>query len=50
MLKKMNILFAALLIMSTLGVAGCNTMEGIGQDAKAAGEKLSNMADENKGY
>lgn len=30
--------------------AACNTMEGIGEDVQAGGEKLEESADENKGY
>lgn len=32
----------------TLGLAACNTMEGVGQDVKAGGEKLEEEADERK--
>lgn len=34
----------------TLGfiISGCNTMEGMGKDIKAGGEKLENTADKHK--
>ena len=31
-------------------LAACNTMEGAGQDVKAAGSKVENSAREHKGY
>ncbi|MGE0313670.1 MAG: entericidin A/B family lipoprotein [Lautropia sp.] len=31
-----------------LVLAGCNTMEGLGQDVQAAGGKLESSADRNK--
>jgi predicted small secreted protein len=32
------------------GLAGCNTMAGIGEDTQAAGKKIENSADRNKRY
>jgi entericidin B len=32
------------------GVAGCNTIEGVGQDVKAAGAKVEDKAQEKKRY
>lgn len=43
------ILVLALAIM-TLPLAACNTMAGLGQDARAAGQSLENAARDNKGY
>ncbi len=40
----------ALLAILTLNVAACNTMEGLGEDAQAAGRGLENAAQDNKGY
>jgi predicted small secreted protein len=31
-------------------MAGCNTMEGVGQDVKAGGQKLEQEAKEHKKY
>lgn len=31
-------------------LAACNTVEGLGQDTKAAGEALSDVAKDTKGY
>lgn len=33
-----------------LGLAGCNTIQGIGQDMSAAGQAIEREADKNKGY
>jgi entericidin B len=32
------------------GVAGCNTVEGVGKDVKATGEKVEGEAKEHKKY
>ena len=42
--------FMVMLIVSCFAVSGCNTIEGIGRDAKAAGEKISTVAEDSKGY
>ena len=48
MLKK---LFLSALTMSfIIGVAGCNTMEGLGKDVSKLGDKIENKADEKKKY
>ncbi len=31
-------------------LAACNTMEGLGEDTKAAGHALENAAEDNKSY
>jgi predicted small secreted protein len=42
MLKK---IFAILILLSTLGaIAGCNTMQGLGQDIERGGEKIQDKA------
>lgn len=40
----------ALLAILALPLAACNTMEGLGEDAQAAGRGLENAAQDNKGY
>lgn len=35
-MKKLSVLFAMSMIL--LGLAGCNTIQGIGKDVKKAGE------------
>jgi predicted small secreted protein len=42
MLKKMSALFA--LAGLVLGVAGCNTLEGVGQDVQAGGKAIEKAA------
>jgi predicted small secreted protein len=39
-----NITFG-LLFAVIIGLAGCNTMRGVGQDVQTGGEKLENAAD-----
>lgn len=42
MLKK---IFATLLLLGMLGgIAGCNTMHGLGQDIERGGEKIQDKA------
>ena len=38
------------LSLIALSLAACNTMEGIGKDIGAAGDKLETSADKNKKY
>ncbi len=45
-MKKLIIL--ALTLIFTAGISACNTMEGLGQDVKTAGEKLEESAKRNK--
>jgi predicted small secreted protein len=44
--------FIALLVGASflLGLGACNTMEGVGKDTKAAGQKVESEAKENKRY
>lgn len=49
--KILNFLIvAALLAGIALSLSACNTMEGIGRDAQAAGEALTGAASKTKGY
>ncbi|TNE30116.1 MAG: entericidin A/B family lipoprotein [Alphaproteobacteria bacterium] len=48
--KTIRIFTAALFLVSVLSVSGCNTMQGVGEDFKAAGEAISGSAADNKGY
>ena len=38
------------LLVALAFLAGCNTIEGMGKDIKAGGEKVEKSADKNKGY
>ena len=46
----MKALIAAIVGASFLMLAGCNTVEGVGKDTKAAGQKVENEASEHKRY
>ncbi len=35
---------AALLVLATLGLSACNTMQGLGKDVETGGEKLQDSA------
>ncbi len=39
---------AALFIFGSLGLAGCNTVEGFGKDTQAAGEAIEDTAEDTK--
>ena len=47
---KSYVLVAALMSVVMMPLAACNTMEGLGQDTKAAGEAITDSAQDNKGY
>ena len=48
MIKK---LFTSLITAFFLaGLAGCNTMEGVGKDVEAGGKAVKNEAKEQRGY
>lgn len=47
-LKKIALLTLVAAIVLPLGA--CNTLDGIGRDARAAGEAISNAARDNKRY
>ena len=38
----------AAIVMASLGVAGCNTVQGFGKDVSSAGDAVSNAADKHK--
>lgn len=42
--------FALALVLGTLALGACNTMEGAGDDLSAAGDAMSDSAEENRGY
>lgn len=48
-MKKHILVFLATMT-ALLGLTACNTMEGMGQDIEAGGEKLEDSASENKNY
>lgn len=50
MFKNLRRVLSVLCLLSMLFLAGCNTMEGLGQDARAAGDALTGAAKDNKGY
>ncbi|HET8807373.1 MAG TPA: entericidin A/B family lipoprotein [Methylophaga sp.] len=37
-------------ILMTLGLAACNTIEGVGEDMEAAGDAIEDEAEESKNY
>ena len=41
---------AALLVLATLGLSACNTMQGLGRDVEKGGEKVQKEAIEHKNY
>lgn len=46
-----KIVFAVLLILAVAApLSACNTIEGIGKDATAAGDAISGAASTSKGY
>jgi entericidin B len=45
MLKKLT---AILLVAGFAGMAGCNTMSGVGKDVQKGGEKIENSAEKHK--
>ncbi len=44
----MKITFAAFAFLLAVAATACNTIEGVGQDAQAAGQAVENAADDNK--
>jgi entericidin B len=44
----MKITFAAIAFMLAAAAAACNTVEGVGQDAQAAGQAVEDAADDAK--
>lgn len=47
-MKKLFALGASLVVLTLINA--CNTVEGVGQDVEAGGNKLEKSARENKGY
>lgn len=47
-LKKLSLVVLVAAVILPLGA--CNTLDGIGRDARAAGEAISNAARDNKRY
>jgi predicted small secreted protein len=47
---KKIILPVALLAVLTAALAACNTIEGVGRDARAAGDAITGAAQKTKGY
>ena len=45
-----RILIVAISIISAVALTSCNTVEGLGRDAKAAGEAITGAAQKTKGY
>jgi predicted small secreted protein len=46
-MKRLAVL---LLVVWAVGLAGCNTMEGLGKDVKTLGDKIENKAEQKKSY
>ena len=49
-MKAMKAILAAVIGASFLMLGGCNTVEGMGKDTKAAGQKIEGEAAEHKRY
>ena len=50
MFKHLGKIMSVLCLLSVLALSGCNTREGLGRDARAAGDALTGAAKDNKGY
>jgi len=48
MRKLLSAVLLGTFVAGLLGMAGCNTMKGAGQDIEKGGQKLENSADRNK--
>lgn len=48
MRKLLSAVLLGTFVAGLLGVTGCNTMRGAGQDIQRGGEKLENSAERNK--
>lgn len=44
----LKITLMSLLLLSSFGLAACNTISGMGQDVEAAGDAVSDTAEETK--
>ncbi len=47
---KKTIFSSIVLVMITIILSGCNTMQGAGKDMSKAGEALAKSAEENRNY
>lgn len=47
---KRQLLILATAFFTLLGVAACNTMEGVGKDIESGGEAMKDSARDNKNY
>lgn len=45
-MKMMNAVLAAMFVGAIIGLAGCNTTEGVGRDIEAAGDAIEDAADD----
>jgi predicted small secreted protein len=45
---NMKTFFSLVVLMSALGLAGCNTIEGMGKDIKKGGEAVEKAAEKAK--
>lgn len=43
--RRLHSLLAALILIGLASLAGCNTMEGFGEDVQSAGEAIEESAD-----
>ncbi len=43
--KPLSLIFSMAVLMGSLSLGGCNTMEGAGRDIQEAGEELEESAD-----
>lgn len=50
MSNKIVAFLAPMLLLMALGLAGCNTTRGLGQDVEALGDAVEEEAEENKTY
>lgn len=48
MRKLLSTVLLGAYVLGMLGMAGCNTMKGAGQDIQKGGQKLEDSADRNK--
>lgn len=47
---KTKLLTGAVVALSLFALGACNTIQGAGEDLKAAGDKIEDTASENKNY
>lgn len=49
-MNKLKAFILVVIGVCAVALAGCNTVEGFGQDMSKLGDKIENKADEKKGY